>query len=389
MSSIKYYRKGTSVKRNLFSSPLVLIPLILGIVGLVEVFSASRFRALELKGNQYYFVMLHAFWLTISLVSFVLTIKMANLIKPFIRALYLATLVALTIMFLMPAYNGAHRWIQIGGFTTFQPSEFAKIAIILFTALFLTNKYHKVKPKSFSEHLQKQLVPLGILVGLPLLLILLEPDLSTTAVIAGAIFSMLLLAEQKFWKHDLFLGLILGIMLVSIAVLLKPYRLNRVHTFVRLLTSGEVQDKYNTGYQIYNILLGIGSGGLLGKGIGQSRQKKGYLLENTAFTDSISAVIFEELGFILSLVFLSLYLFYILKALRCAVGLQPKHSYESYVVWGAASLIALQTIIHIFANLALIPLTGIALPFISYGGSSLLSMYILAGLIASFCRLSS
>ena len=389
MSSIKYYQKGNSTRTNPFSSPLISIPIVLGIIGLIEVFSASRFRALELKGNQYYFAMLHAFWLLVSFVSFLATFKLSKLIKPFVKSLYLATVLVLALMFLTPAYNGAHRWIEVGGFTTFQPSEFAKIIIILFVALFIVNKYTKIRPKNFAEHFQKQLLPLGILIGIPLLLILLEPDLSTTATIAGAVFSMILFAEQKFWKHDLFLGLILGVMLVSVAVLMKPYRLKRVHTFLQLLATGEVQDKYNTGYQIYNILLGIGSGGVLGKGIGQSRQKKGYLLENTAFTDSISAVIFEELGFVLSIIFLSLYLLYILKALKCAVKLQPKHSYESFVVWGAASLIALQTIIHIFANLALIPLTGIALPFISYGGSSLLSMYTLAGLIASFCRLSS
>ncbi len=180
-----------------------------------------------------------------------------------------------------------------------QPAEFAKLAIVMYFASWFSKKeysYTKFED-SIKKGFLKILVPFLAILGLVALLIVFEPDLGTAMIICVTAFIMLFLSGKDNAHRVGSLGIIPLIFLLGvIAILLEPYRMSRIQTFLNLILKGEVADPQGTGYQMQQILIGIGSGGLLGKGFGQSRQRFGYLVENTAFTDSTFAVLLEEFG---------------------------------------------------------------------------------------------
>jgi cell division protein FtsW len=162
--------------------------------------------------------------------------------------------------------------------------------------------------------------------------------------------------------------LMMCIPLVILAGILEPYRFNRIKTFLDLLLKGEVTDPQGAGYQMQQILIGVGSGGLLGKGFGQSRQRFGYLVENTAFTDSIFAVILEEFGLLGGIVLILFWLIFLWKGLDVAERVEDKEG--RFLAIGITIWLVLQAFLNMAANVGIIPLTGIPLPFLTYGGSN-------------------
>jgi cell division protein FtsW len=162
--------------------------------------------------------------------------------------------------------------------------------------------------------------------------------------------------------------LLLGIPLAVLAGILEPYRFERIKTFLDLLLKGEVTDPKGSGYQIQQILIGIGSGGFWGKGFGQSRQRFGYLVENTAFTDSIFAVILEEFGLLGGIVLIALWTIFLWKGIDIAERVEDKQG--RFLATGVTIWLALQAFLNMSANVGIIPLTGIPLPFLTYGGSN-------------------
>jgi cell division protein FtsW len=160
----------------------------------------------------------------------------------------------------------------------------------------------------------------------------------------------------------------LAIPIGILAAILEPYRLKRVQTFLTLLLTGEVADPRGSGYQMQQILIGIGSGGLLGKGFGQSRQRFGYLVENTAFTDSTFAVVLEELGLIGGTVIILAWLVFLWRGIKISINAPDKQG--RLLASGITIWLFLQALMNMAANVGLIPLTGIPNPFITYGGSS-------------------
>jgi cell division protein FtsW len=209
--------------------------------------------------------------------------------------------------------------------------------------------------------------------------ILVEPDLGNVIVIAGSYFTMYLLSSSKWKRLDVVFLFVIGILVVIVAIIAAPYRLGRVVTHVQFIQTGVIEDEFGKGLQLRNILIGVGSGGIFGKGIGESRLKQGYFVEVTAFTDSIAAVIFEELGFILSLLFVSIYVYLFLLIVNIAeIQSDP---YQRLVIWGIAIWFITQSFLHLGANAALIPVKGITLPFISYGGTSMLALAPAIGIV--------
>jgi len=366
---------------------LWVIPLFLFIFGILQVFSASRFKGIELKGNEYYFAIIHFFWVILGIIfMYGASLFKSDFYKKVSTILYYATVVALVAVFFAPEVNGAHRWFPLFGDIGIQPSEFAKITLVLFGA-YLIDKLGSKQYKTYAEHIQKFIIPVGIRIGIPLLLIILEPDLGTAVVIFVAFFFMYLMKQTKFLRQDLLLLATVGIIGVIGFSLIESYRVDRIENYFHLLTTGEVADEFGSGYQLRNILIGVGSGGLWGKGIGQSIQRYGYLAEVTAFTDSISAVVFEELGFVLSVIFLFVFVRYFLAIYNSAQN--QKDSYSALVLWGLLGLLVSQTFIHLSVNLALLPVKGIPLPFITYGGSSVLAVGLIAGMVTRFARSSA
>ncbi|MCC7304284.1 FtsW/RodA/SpoVE family cell cycle protein [bacterium] len=375
--------KNTSGSNQLAKQLFAVIAGLL-LFGLIEVFSASRYQGEQLKGNIYYFGLIHALFVGMSFLTLIVLPAFPSMIwKKLTWVVFLGLLVSLVSVFFFSAENGAHRWIPIGstGFNV-QPSEFAKIGAILLGALLFANAKWD-QDKTQGDHL----IRLGIMsipIGIMLTLILVQPDLGNIIVIGGAYAVMYFLTQNKWKARDGIYVVILAAVIGVAAVAMEPYRFERITTHLEFIRTGKVQDEFGKGLQLRNILIGVGSGGLWGKGIGGSQLKYGYFVEVTAFTDSISAVILEELGFLLGSVFIGVYLYLFYLFVKVAELQQTQ--YQKLVMWGIAMWFIIQTFMHLGANVALIPVKGTTLPFVSYGGSSLLAVAVAGGMAIRLAR---
>ncbi len=219
-------------------------------------------------------------------------------------------------------------------------------------------------------------------------MIVLERDLGTTSIVIIIALAMFFSAKDgiehlKLTLLTLFGGLLpLGL----VAILIKPYRLQRFTTYLHLLRTGEIADVRKSGYQLHQILIGIGSSGFFGKGFGQSRQRFGYLVENTAFTDSIFAVILEELGFLGGLILVIAWILFLWRGFKIAENAPDKAGRALAI--GITVWLAFQTFLNMAANIGVIPLTGIPIPLLSYGGSSTIATLIGLGILANISKYS-
>jgi cell division protein FtsW len=263
--------------------------------------------------------------------------------------------------------NGASRWIG-SGFLQVQPSEIAKVALILYGADLLARKPKMTR--SISD-----LMPYLLVVAAACLLIVVEPDMGTAMVVAFSVGAMLIAAGAR--PHDLaMIALCIG-GVALLATLIEPYRMARLTGFLHPGT-----DAAGSGFQAAQAKIALGSGGLFGVGIGNGVQKAFYLPE--AHTDMISAVIGEELGMVGILGVVGLFSLLGYAGLR--VAQKARDRYSKLLVVGLTSLIVVQAIINLFAVMGLAPLTGVPLPFVSYGNSSLLATLFAVGLILSVAR---
>jgi cell division protein FtsW len=263
--------------------------------------------------------------------------------------------------------NGATRWIG-GGFLQVQPSELAKVALILYAADLLARKPKRARSI-------EGMMPILLVVAASALLIMLQPDMGTTMTIVFAIGATLIAAGAR--PADLGkIALVIGGLALLMAVI-EPYRMARLTAF---LNPGA--DAAGAGFQAAQAKIALGSGGLLGEGIGNGVQKAFYLPE--AHTDMISAVIGEELGLIGVLGVVGLFGMFGYAGLKTAQ--KAKDTYSKILVTGLTSLVLVQAIINLFAVMGMAPLTGVPLPFVSYGNSSLMAMLFSVGLILNVAR---
>jgi cell division protein FtsW len=263
--------------------------------------------------------------------------------------------------------NGSSRWIG-SGFLQIQPSELAKVALILYAADLLARKPKRVQSI-------EGLMPFLLVVGGSSLLIVAEPDLGTTMVVAFAVAAMLVAAGARI--RDLALiGAVLAVFALLMTVI-EPYRMARLTGF---LNPGA--DAGGAGFQAAQAKIALGSGGLFGVGVGNGVQKAFYLPE--AHTDMISAVIGEELGLVGILGVVGLFSLFGYAGLQ--VAKKAKDNYGKLLVAGLTSLVLVQATINLFAVMGLAPLTGVPLPFVSYGNSSLMATLFAVGLILNVAR---
>lgn len=263
--------------------------------------------------------------------------------------------------------NGASRWIG-GGFLQIQPSELAKVALVLYGADLLARKPKRARSL-------EGMMPFLLVAGVSCLLIMAEPDMGTTMVIAFAVGAVLIAAGAR--PADLGkIALVLGCLALLLTIV-EPYRMARLTGF---LNPGESAE--GAGFQAAQAKIAIGSGGLFGKGIGNGVQKAFYLPE--AHTDMISAVIGEELGFVGLTGVVGLFAMFGYAGLK--VAQRAKDNYSKLLVAGLTSMIVVQAVINLFAVMGLAPLTGVPLPFVSYGNSSLMAMLFAVGLILNVAR---
>jgi cell division protein FtsW len=270
----------------------------------------------------------------------------------------------LLILVLIPGIGvkvlGARRWISLGSYY-FQPSEMMKLSLTLFLA-----KYISTRPASL-----KYFLPLVLVAGL----IMLEPDLGTTLVISLAAMAQIFISAINL--SQFFLVSLVGLAATIGLILISPYRKERLLSFLQ-----QTQDPLGRSYHIRQILLALGSGGIFGVGLGQSRQKFLFLPESA--TDSIFAVIAEEVGFFGAIALVSLFAFFIFRCFR--ITRKAPDDFGRILGIGLTTWLGGQIFLNIGSMVALFPITGIPLPFISYGGSSLVTVLLACGILLNISK---
>jgi cell division protein FtsW len=340
-------------------SPLLIYSTLLSFIGLLFISSSSLFEAEKTIGDPYFFLKKQILWLIIGLIGLFITskIKLDTFVNNSFR-LYLVSTILLLLV-LIPGIGlkilGARRQIDLG-FINFQPSELFKFASVIFFSFL------------FSLKEKRNLKNLALYLALPLTLIILEPNLSTTVMIAAIVISIYYLSGAEI--ISLFSAGFVITLLSFLLILVSPYRLARVKTLLNQ------QSNQDLSYHSEQIVLSLASGGWSGKGFANSDHKYQFLPKIS--TDSILAIVGEETGFI-GLTLIS-YLFLLLISRLIHISQVATDSYEKLLVSGIACWIAYQGLINFAAIVALIPLTGIPFPFIAYGGSSLITLFCALGL---------
>lgn len=350
--------------------PLLLASLVLLSLGLVMVSSASMEVAAGQLGNPLYYMKRQLVYVAIGIVALLATLAVPLKLWEQSRFLLLLLAFVLLIAVLIPGVgrevNGSWRWIAVGPINV-QPSELAKLFAVVFLAGYLVHRQDEVK-----EGWLGFIKPFMVLGPMALLLIV-EPDFGATVVLMGAAVGMMFLGGVGLLRFTLLFGALGG--LAALAVYSEPYRLQRLTGFLN-----PWNDPYGSGYQLTQALIAFGRGEWLGVGLGNSIQKQFYLPE--AHTDFVFAVLAEELGMIGALAAFALLIFVACRALYIGLWAERAGQYFSaYLAYGLAIMWCGQVLINVGVNIGLLPTKGLTLPFLSYGGSSLVVCCITLGLL--------
>lgn len=352
---------------------LLAIVGILVVFGLVMLTSATGPTGFQRFGDTYYFLKRQAIFGVIPGAILLMALSKVPVRRYQAAAPYLfpAALALLSLGFIpgLSASYGSGSWIQILGFS-FQPSETAKLLLILYFAWWLDRRGER-----HLRAFQTGLLPFVITVGIVIAMMMLQSDLGTTAVMAAIFFSMYVAAGAPLAHVAALLAGSFALFLALIKI--APYRADRLKIFLR-----PDLDPQGVGYHINQALLAIGTGGWFGLGLGKSRQKFQYLPEVAG--DSIFAVIAEEMGFLISAGIILAYLYFVWKGIKIAE--RAEDNFSKFAAVGIAVWIGFQAVLNISAMVGLMPLTGVPLPFISHGGSAMLSNLAAVGVLAAISR---
>ncbi len=366
-----------------FDMPFFIILMIVLVVGLATLYSASHVYAFNYQdGDSYFYIRKQLMWVAIGLVG-MLIVSMVDyhVLHKFAWIIWLLSLVLLIVAFLMPSSTGVHRWIRIPGLGQFQPSELAKFALVLLFAHLISLNHKKMK--TFS----KGFLPLFLLLGVTCALVIIEPHLSGTLLIGLLGFTMMYIGGVRIgWL----LGVIgVGVVGVVFMVAVLGYEQDRILVWLHPLESYANEITFADGmsgkdhaWQTIQSLYAIGSGGLLGLGPGDSRQKHLFLPEPQ--NDFIFSVFCEEMGFVGAV--LVLVLFGVLVWRGFVIGMRSPDKFGCMLAIGLTLQIGLQVAINVAVVSNLMPNTGISLPFFSYGGTSILMLMLQMGVVLSISR---
>jgi len=356
-----------------FSDQLILISaLILLSLGLTMVFNASTVMAQAQYQDPYFFLKRQALYALLGIgVLFLGRAINYHCYQKLAYPFLVVTLVCLVLVF-VPGIGGkvrgAARWLKLGPFNL-QPSEFAKLAVTLFLAYSLTKKREKMKFFSIG------FLPHMVIAGLFIVLVGLEPDFGTAITLAAIVFTMLFVGGTRL--THIFLALGSGVGLAVIMVLRDPKKMGRIFSYQDPWKYGQ-----DVGYQLKQSLLAIGSGGLWGVGPGQSRAKLFYLPD--AHTDFIFSIFSEEMGFVGVILVLALLAILVYRGLL--LSLRAPDTFGSYLALGLTLLIGLPAAINLGVVSGIFPTKGLSLPFLSYGGSSLLANLLAVGILLNISK---
>ncbi len=363
-------RMASLLRTSIPDAGLLICVLGLLVFGWVMVYSSSALAAEIRYHDQYFFLKRQMIWSFIGLVVYLVAANVPLQVwqsKTF--ALYFFTIGALIAVLLVgPSIAGARRWIRLGGFS-FQPSEIAKVAMVFVVADYMDRRQSRLKQFS------KGLLPLLFLVGVLFALILVEPDLGTPVLMGLVLLALLILGGAR-WRHLLSMGIAVLPVLI-LAIIKVRYRLKRLFAYV-----DPWSDPQGTGYQLVQSLLAMGSGGIFGRGLGGSRIKISNLPD--AHTDFVFSVIGEELGLLGTLTCVALFLFLCMWGLQ--VAKRAPTCFSRLVAAGLSLTIGIQAVINMGVASGLFPTKGMPLPFLSFGGSSLVIIMMSIGLLANISR---
>lgn len=368
MARGKKTEKKKAVDFTLFLAIMCLV-----FIGIIMVFSASWPEAMQKFNNGYHFLRKQ---LTFACLGFFVIIILMNIdyryYKKFALPIFIMAIILGLSIFspLGRAEKGARRWIEIVGFR-FMPSDLIKLGSIIFFAAYLSNKKDKIPTLLYGT------IPALTIIGISCGLIYFQKDLGTTVTLAGTMMAMFFIAGMRL-SHLFVLGAgACGFLYLAITSEGNEYRLERVTAFL-----DPFADKLDTGWQAVQSLYAIGSGGLFGLGLGKSRQKFFYIPES--YNDFIFSIIGEELGFLGALLVMLLLLIVIWRGI--VIALKVEDRFGCFLATGITALIAIQSLIHIAVVTSSIPTTGITLPFVSYGGTSLVMNMASIGILLNISR---
>jgi len=355
-----------SLRREI-DSPLLLLTIALTCIGVVMVYSSSAIMAADRFHDGFYFLKRQMVY---AVIGFILMVgatyfNYQNWRKLAVLSLLLS-IVLLGLLFvpgLGVRVGGAMRWLRLPGLTL-QPAELVKLALVLYLAHSLTRKKEKVR--SFVKGYLPYIIVLAVLLGM----LVKQPDLGSAMIIAGVALSMLIVAGVR-WLYIL-PTIMMTVPVVYYLIMGAEYRRRRIMAFL-----DPWDDPFDTGFQIIQSLVAFGKGGVTGQGLGIGEQKLFYLPE--AHTDFIYSVIGEELGLVGTLLVAAMFLLLILSGIR--IALQCKEPFGRNLAFGLSMLLGLEAFVNLSVCLGLLPTKGLALPFVSYGGTSLVASMVAVGIL--------
>ena len=346
---------------------LLIVTLALVGVGIVMVYSTSAIMAGDRFQDPYYFLKKQALFAGIGFILMILTLFFPHRILKRLAYPILIVSVLLLVAVLIPGIGyragGAMRWLKVQS-VSFQPSEFAKLGLVIFLAYFLTKKDEKIRSFSFG------FLPTVLLSGLVVVLVAREPDLGAALFLSAMVFLLLFVSGAR--VIYMAGALLLTIPVVYYLLMNVGYRYKRLMSFVR-----PWDDPTGTSFQIIQSFLSFGSGGLFGLGLGEGRQKLFFL--PAPHTDFIFSVIGEELGLVGAMVVVLLFFVFTVRGIQ--IGLSLDDRFGTYLALGITLMISLQAVINMAVVLGLLPTKGLTLPFISYGGTSLITNLVGVGIL--------
>src|SRR5215510_4689361 len=356
---------------------LWLFALVLSLVslGVVMVYSASAIMAADRFHDPLYFLKKQLFWAVLGVCALWFGMHFDyRRLERFVIPLLVVSFVLLVLVLLPPfgqEINGTRRWFR-AGFASFQPVELAKFALVLYLASFLTRRQEVIR--SFIQGLLPLLMMAGTLAGLTIL----QPDLGNSLALIILTLALAYLAGAR-PAHMLAVAAA-ALPVVVVLVAMKPYRWRRMVAFMN-----PWDDPQGSGFQIIQSFLALGSGGWLGLGLGESKQKLFYLPE--PYTDFIFAIIGEELGLVGAVLVVALFALLIWRGLR--IGLRAPDPFGSYLALGLTVMLATQTVVNLGVVMGALPTKGLPLPFISFGGSALLTTMFASGVLLNISQHST
>ncbi len=349
-----------------------IITLILSIIGVIMISSASISTGERFFNDPYWFIRRQVIWWGISFICFIIASRINYRSYQKFSYFFILIVIGLLALVLIPGFSneigGARRWLNLW-FFNIQPSEFAKLALVMLFSDSLDRRYRQ------DLSIKGILFPPFFILCLVTILIFLEPDMSTVIVLWVIVFILLFIGNVRI-KHILGLGLI-GIVVIIGYMFLEDYRRERILAFINQSGNGE-----GINFQVTQSLIALGSGQVIGLGLGNSVQKYSYLPE--AHTDFIFAIIGEEFGLVGTIFIVVLYILFMIFGIRVAI--KTKDYFGRVMAAGFVGLIIVPALINISVVLGLLPVTGLSLPFISFGGSSLLASMISVGILLNISR---